>query len=335
MVTRCLLALALSACAARPTPVAPTLAPIAAEPDAAPVAEPTPTLADPPASPCPAPGWATPAMLVGAWQDGRSSLNAPSEPPPRYLHLARGTRVRLRHDYRPDGTATRVELTRYHELADSERRDEQRGTWSVDPSGLLELTFRTPSTARTSRDRVWVSVEYGLPTLAWRTLERDEDGVWRGATWYEEFVRDRAGDRTRGHESRIELRFDPPLAETDGSPCEVEVTRALRVWGGIKPATWNDRARRRCRLESGRVSIDETDARMPIHDPRLMIAYEQFSATFERLAPTALSDGAWHPDLPQRRSRPAEPPLSWQELGSLEHCRTPRLRDEQAGPDGS
>lgn len=262
LMTRIWPVLALSACALRPSPapVAPAspMMSVAVVPEPAPA----PTFVDPPAPPCPTPGWATTATLTGAWQGGHVSRRS-DDPPPSYLGLPSGEQVWLRHDYHPDGTATRVELSRRHGLADSQRREQQTGTWRVDPSGELELSWRTPSLSRTSRERVWIAVAHSVPGLRRRALERGADGVWRGARWFEEAT---LHGGAYGHEVRLELRFSPPLAP-DARACEVEITRVLKVWGHGEPATWKNRARRRCEIIRDRVLIDVEPAASSAVDP--------------------------------------------------------------------
>lgn len=330
VVTRGWLVLALSACAPRlaPASAAPTTpSVVVGEAREVPAA---PTFVDPPAPPCPTPGWATAATLTGAWQGGYSARRSSDDPPPSYLRLYRGVQVRLRHDYHPDGTATSVELTRFHELANQQTGAHEDGTWRVGPSGEVEVSWRTPSLSRTLRERVWIDVESGgVAVLARRTLERGADGVWRGARWSEEVGVDGV---TSDSETRIELRFKPALAP-DASACEVEITRSLAVSGRGKPARWTDRARRRCEILSGRVMIDAEPFRWPEHDARLRAAYEQFDPrSLVWLAPDVLHDDDFDASSPRRRARPAEPPLSWQEVGSVERC---RRADAPAGASSS
>lgn len=318
------LALVLSACTIRPAPVAPTSPPIAAAPTL------DPPIVDPPDPPCPTPGWATPATLVGAWHGGRRSLRANTDPPPSYLHLARGREIRLRHDFRPDGTVTETELTREHELADTQQRRERTGTWRVDPTGALELSWDDgPRT--TTRERIWLDIRFGVPALRRRTLERGADDVWRGAR-FEETV---SGGHAYGHEIQVELRFSPPLTAYLGT-CEVEITRRIKLWGAGKPITWTSRTRQKCELKDGRLHIDEERARWPDHDDRLVRAYDRLRlASLVWLSPDVLHEDAPEFDLlPSRRSRPADPPISWHEARSHERCTRTRPIPATPAPPG-
>lgn len=323
-VTRLWLAVVLSACGPRfaPAPAAPASQTVTIAAPREPVA--APTFEDPPAPPCPTSGWATAETLAGAWQGGHSNRLSSADPPPSYLQLRVGRQVRLRHDYYPDGTASLLELTRFHELADTERRAQQTGQWRVGPSGELDLSWRTPSFSRTLRERVWIAVDPGgVPILARRTFERDADGVWRGARRFEETGFD---GRASGSETRLEMRFSPPLTPDARVACEVEITRSLTVWGRGKPGRWTSRARHRCEFVADRVLIDAEPVRWPDHDERLLDAYAQFDpSSLVWLAPDVLHDDHFERDMPRRRSRPADPPLSWQEVGSVERCQSRRL----------
>jgi hypothetical protein len=224
----------------------------------------------------------------------------------------------LRHDYRPDGTATSLLLMRYRDPDEPELRTERTGTWHADASGFVELSWQEPGRTETIRERVWVYAS-PEPRLAWRVLERGADGVWRGGRWVEEIVDGHA----RGHEIRIELRFLPartPTRTVAAETCEVEVTRTIAAWGDGEPATWKNRIRHTCEREADGVKIHEVNARRPEHDRRLNAAhYELPISSLELLSPDVLHHAGWD-YMPWRRSRRAEPPLTWQDVRSKEHC---------------
>lgn len=321
--------LLLSACAAHAAPVRETLTPAPAPP--APIAS-----IDPPYPPCPTPGWATPAALIGAWNVVRSGGRD------------RPTSVE-RHDYYPDGTMRTVELRWHNPTPDElipitggpwvgrltrfETREEGTGTWRIDASGLRELRWTAGGITRVIRERLWVKRESWRgphASVHRRPIRRDDDGVWRGETFRDQITQGRA----RGHSSRIELRFDPPLVGPGGERCSVEISRFLRVWGDGKPAEWTDTARHDCSFDRNYIILlrDIEAVRRPGPDERLQAAFAAFNDTHVQwVAPDALLLGGYTRDEPETQARAAEPPISRHDVQGIGFC-TPTEPPPDAHP---
>lgn len=325
---RCSWVLALAGCAARPSP---TTTPVATPRAVAPAA---PTAADPSAPPCPAPGWLTPEALIGPW---RIAYGA-----------ARGNRELTNHakrdDYLADGTVQGVRLVRRVvrgqerwdatggstlALPTDEQRADWAGTWSVDPTGLLERRWSSGERAEATRERVWLAVEGGRrphARLRRRPLVRGADEVWRAEVSFETTIE----GVTRSHHSRVALRFDPPLrAGAPPSSCAVVIDREIEVRGGGRPRTWTDRARGACTVHEAGVDI-EPDERLPGRwpdDARLQEAHLALDiGSHDWLAPDVLTSG--HDWEPQARGRPVDPPILWHDAAGLGACvLSPRAPD--------
>ncbi len=285
-----------------------------------PVLEGAPSLpfTDPADVPCPAVGWATPASLVGPWSGSFGSSRYKSR-------IFR--QVAERHDYLDDGTVLAVRIVRTRPsgahsvlLPRPEEREDAVGTWSVDPSGVRELRIRSASATRVSRERVWISVEpkrRPTPTMQVRVLGRDPDGAWRGEVYFEES----APAAKHGYESRVELRFDPPLTAERSGPLTIQVRRSLRVWGGGRPATWSARERHTGVVEGDRVVLDQLPSRVPGQDERLWEAFRSFDVQeLLRASDDALI--ALRPlNLgPARLGRNTDPPILWHDIIDEGRC---------------
>lgn len=319
-VRTCWATLLLSACAARPAPVQDSVAPAAAVTTATRTAS-----IDPVYPPCPTPGWATPAALVGAW-------NA-------FQYDARGHQPTFaeRHDYHRDGTMQTVRLSWHMPshaelepitgsyvglLTMFETREEGAGTWWIDASGLRELRWTVGDETRVIRERLWVKLESWRgphASVHRRPLRRYDDGVWRG-----EQLRERIGPGgPSGAISRIELRFDPPLLRPAGERCSVEISRYLRVWGDGEPAKWTDTARHDCSFYNDYIVLvrDETNIRRPGPDARLQTAFAAFEANqVQWVAPDALLLGWYTRDEPETQARAADPPISRHDVRGIGFC---------------
>lgn len=160
---------------------------VAAAPASPPAASPTVPEAelpsDPPYAPCPAPGWASAEVLIGAWQTGWTEPKAEQQDGIRHDYEADGT-LRMLHMIRrgpPD--AVRLYGGKLHYVPRPEQRREMLGSWRIDAFGVRELRWVDEATTHGSRGRVWVSVvNENRPhaKLALRPLERGADGAWRG-----------------------------------------------------------------------------------------------------------------------------------------------------------
>ncbi len=286
---------------------------------------------DPPYAPCPAPGWASAEVLIGGWQTGWTESKAEQQDGIRHDYEADGT-LRMLHMIRrgpPD--AVRLYGGKLHYVPRPEQRREMLGTWRIDTFGVRELRWVDGTTTHTSRGRVWVSLEGSYKPyakLALRPLERGADGVWRGAQSFTSTPSTR-DQRERGRESRIELRFDPPLGTATTGACTVEVRRQLRVWGGGKPAIWKGRSREACVIDGKRITIDPSETPRsalfeqwpgggPEHDWRMDL--DVFDVRqLDRVAADVLL--AREPARePTRRARATVPPILWQDVIHVGLC---------------